>query len=103
MKQEKLLKIESIEEESLQVAAVLKQLGHPKKLLMMCHLTQGPVSVSEMEELIKMGQSQTSQYLRQLELLGWIHGQKEGKMTKYQIIDEKLIQLLEQLQKIFCS
>ncbi len=85
------------------VAAILKQMAHPKRLFLLCLIRDQEMSVSEIERLCGMGQSQTSQVLNQLKGQGLITDRRDGKNVFYQLKDQEIAQLLHALYHIYCQ
>lgn len=85
------------------VAEILKVLAHEGRLRILCFLMDGPKTVSELEELTELSQSQLSQYLRKFEHNDLVTSNKDGKWTYYQVKSEELVELLMTLQKLYCS
>lgn len=92
----------NIEEKSTEVADLLKVLGHPKRLLLMCLLSEGEKNVTEISKLTKLGQSQASQYLGDLERRNLLTVRPSGKNRYYQIKEPKILELIKSLSEIFC-
>lgn len=84
------------------VAETLKVLGHPKRLLLLCLLREEH-DVTHLVELCGLSQSQTSQYLKDLERRSWLHCRIQGKQRFYQINDPKIIEVLDALYEIYCE
>jgi DNA-binding transcriptional ArsR family regulator len=70
--------IEEMQEKSKEVADMLKTLGHPKRLLILCSLSEGEKSVSEIEEACQASQSQVSQFLKRMESERLLTQRREG-------------------------
>ena len=85
------------------VAALLKQLSHPQRLLILCSLAEGEKSVSEIEEACGASQSAVSQFLKGMRLEGLIESRREGKQIYYQIVDKRVLELIRSLYGIFCK
>ena len=86
-----------------EVAQVLKVMAHPERLLLLCQISQGKLSVTELEQRIGMGQSQISQTLQKLEQLQLVSYERDGKLKYYQLKDEKLKRHIEKLYEIYCK
>lgn len=86
-----------------EVAALLRQLSHPQRLLILCSLVEGEKSVSEIEESCGASQSASSQFLKSMRLEGLIESRREGKHVYYKIVDKKVLDLIRSLYKIFCK
>lgn len=85
------------------VAALLKQLSHPKRLLILCGLAEGEKSVAEIEHTCGASQSAVSQFLKGMRLEGLIDSRPDGKRVYYKIVDKRVLKLIRSLYKIFCK
>lgn len=83
-------------------AKTLKLLAHPKRLQLLCVLSAGEKSVSELEVLCETSQSQLSQFLQRMRSEGLVAARREGKFVVYRIGDPKVEKLIKALHKIFC-
>ncbi len=84
------------------VAALLKQLSHPQRLLILCSMAEGEKSVGEIEEACGASQSAVSQFLKGMRLEGLIESRREGKQVYYKILDKRVLELMKSLYRIFC-
>lgn len=84
------------------VAALLKQLSHPQRLLILCSMADGEKSVGEIEEICGASQSAVSQFLKGMRLEGLIEPRREGKQVYYKIVDKRVLKLIRSLYGIFC-
>ena len=91
-----------MKKKSIDVSEIMKTMGHPGRLLILCSLLDSKKSVTEIEEICEMSQSQTSQYLKKLESAGLIHSEKDGKYHYYSLKDERIRELMAKLQKLYC-
>jgi len=103
MSNELSLKAEMARNNCHYVAEVLKTLSHPGRLLILCMLSNGEKSVSELEELCGIGQSQVSQFLKRMQYENIVNSRKDGKFVLYSIADHKITALITQLSNIFCE
>lgn len=55
--------MKELETKAAQVAEVLKLIGHPKRLLILCQLAESPKTVGQLEKACTISQSQLSQFL----------------------------------------
>jgi ArsR family transcriptional regulator len=85
------------------VAALLKHLSHPQRLLVLCSLADGEKSVGEIEVACGASQSAVSQFLKGMRLDGLIESRREGKMVYYKIADKRVMELMRSLYSIFCK
>lgn len=85
------------------VAKVLKSLSHPQRLLILCHLSSGEKTVTELVELCNVSQSGVSQFLARMKLEGLIDSRKDGHFVYYSTKDPRVSKLVEDLHQIFCA
>ncbi|HAM36372.1 MAG TPA: transcriptional regulator [Elusimicrobia bacterium] len=81
---------------------MLKHLAHPRRLLILCHLSEGEKTVSELEGLCGVSQSQVSQFLGRMRSEGLVAGRRNGHCVVYRIEDGKVLKLIKALHAIFC-
>lgn len=84
------------------VAAVLKALAHPQRLLILCALTTGEKTVGEIEAACEASQSAVSQYLHRMRREGLVTSEKRGSHVYCKMADPQLIQLIQSLYRIYC-
>lgn len=85
------------------VAAILKAISHPQRLMLLCHLADGEKTVGQLEELCGGSQSAISQFLKIMKLEEMLISEKRGLFVYYRIHDPKVKKLVFSLYKIFCS
>lgn len=69
------------------MAARLKMMSHPERLLMLCRMDEGEVSVSELVELTGLSQSSVSQHLALLRDEGVVNIRREAQVRYYRLSD----------------
>lgn len=69
------------------MAARLKMMSHPERLLMLCRMDEGEVSVSELVELTGLSQSSVSQHLAMLREEGVVAIRGEAQTRYYSLKD----------------
>lgn len=86
-----------------QACNLLKCLANPHRLMLVCHLMDGRKSVSELADLLEIGQSNASQHLGRLRLHGILKTEREAQTIYYSIASEPARQVLHVLYDQFCS
>lgn len=86
-----------------EVAALLKTLAHPGRLMLACTLVEGEYSVSELERALGLHQPNLSQQLNVLREARIVETRREGKQIFYRLTAEKAARLIGALDTIFCS
>ncbi|APR70169.1 MULTISPECIES: ArsR/SmtB family transcription factor [Acinetobacter] len=96
------LEIEAMRESADIVVNVLKSLANTDRLIILCHLTQKELNVSQIAEVTKIVQPTLSQQLMMLRKSKVVSTRRDGKQIFYSILDPKLSILLETLYKHYC-
>lgn len=81
---------------------VMHALSNPDRLLLLCQLSQGEKSVSELEGLLDIRQPTLSQQLGVLRNDGLVNTRREGKRIYYSVADNKVLALLNVLYDLYC-
>jgi ArsR family transcriptional regulator, virulence genes transcriptional regulator len=97
------LSIKKIKKSCEEVAQILKALSHPQRLLILGHLLRGEKTVSDLEDVCDISQSQLSQFLGRMKLEGLIDSRKEGRFQYYYVADERLKHLMATIQQEYCK
>ncbi|WP_207100154.1 ArsR/SmtB family transcription factor [Paracoccus shandongensis] len=84
-----------------EAANIFKTLGHEGRLLILCHLAQGPKSVGELEGMLDARQSAVSQQLARLRIEGLVTARRDGKTIFYSLRDPRIGELLICYARIF--
>lgn len=95
--------LEDLVRQANDAANFLKALGHDGRLLILCHLLDGPKSVTALENLLSARQAVVSQQLARLRLEGLVSARREGQAIFYSIQDPKVTEVLAVLAKLFCK
>jgi ArsR family transcriptional regulator len=84
-------------------AAFLKALSHEGRLMILCHLSSGEKSVTELEQLLDSRQAAVSQQLARLRLEGLVATRRDGKAIFYSIQDPKVLRTINLVYDMFCK
>lgn len=93
----------AMESRAGEVAALLKTLAHPMRLMLVCTLVEGEYSVSQLEETLDIHQPNLSQQLTVLRDANIVETRRDGKQIFYRLTAEKAAQLVAALYTIFCA
>lgn len=93
-----------MEYKAKQIAELLKVLANEYRLLILCELTKGPKTVSNLGEKIpNITQSALSQHLALLKAHGILDYVKSGQTVTYSIADHRVEEILFVLGKYYCD
>tara|TARA_B100002051_G_C16740205_1_gene643787 strand:- start:396 stop:797 length:402 start_codon:yes stop_codon:yes gene_type:complete len=82
---------------------LMKALAHEGRLMILCHLSSGEKSVTELENLLESRQAAVSQQLARLRLEGLVSARREGKAIYYTLSDPRARRLVETIYDMFCA
>lgn len=83
--------------------SVLKAVGSPNRLMLLCRLLDGERSVNELADSLGLAQSVVSQHLSLLRRDGVVAGRREGQSIRYAIADDRVRRLMDTLFELFCG
>jgi ArsR family transcriptional regulator, virulence genes transcriptional regulator len=95
--------IATMQENAHDAAALLRALSNETRLLVMCHLGQGELSVGEINEAVRLSQSALSQHLAKLREEGFVSTRRDGQTIYYRLSDPRVSRLIGALHDIFCN
>lgn len=90
-------------ENAQQASEFLKALSHEARLVILCLLTEGEKSVTEIEQLLKLRQPAVSQQLARLRADDLVETRRDGKNIYYSLARPEVRQIIEALHATFCS
>ena len=82
---------------------LLKALSHETRLMILCILSEGEKSVSELEEILSMPQAAVSQQLARLRMDGLVETRRDGRMIHYSIVNHEVASVVGTLYDLFCG
>lgn len=82
------------------IANIFKALAHPTRIHILKLLRNGPMCVCEIIEHLKLEQSNTSQHLNVLKMVGLVESRREGTKVIYKARYEDIFTMLELIEKI---
>ncbi len=91
-----------MQEAAAQACQLMKTLGNPDRLLILCQLSKGEMRVGEVETLLGITQPTLSQQLTVLRAEGLVSTRREGKHIYYRINSPQALAVLEVLYEQFC-
>jgi DNA-binding transcriptional ArsR family regulator len=84
-------------------AALLKALANEQRLMILCNLLEGPLSVGELNERVSLSQSALSQHLGVLREAGVVATTREAQSIRYALSSAAVTRIIEILYKEFCE
>jgi len=97
------LDIDDMLRNARQASEFLKALSHEARLVILCLLTEGEKSVTEIEQLLKLRQPAVSQQLARLRADDLVETRRDGKNIYYSLARPEVRQVIEALHSAFCA
>ena len=94
---------EAMHENAASAVRLLKSLANENRLMVMCVLVEGEISVGSLNQRIDLSQSSLSQHLAILRQQGLVKTRRESQTIYYSLADTTAIGLIQKLHEIFCS
>lgn len=96
------LDLQQMRASAAQACSLLKTLGNPDRLLLLCQLTQGEFCVSELESTLGIQQPTLSQQLGVLREEAMVMTRRDGKQIYYSIASQEAAAVMQVLYQLFC-
>ncbi len=93
----------AIQEHAGEAAALLKALANDQRLLVLCCLLDGPMSVGEINERVPLSQSALSQHLGVLREAGLVTTIRQSQIVNYSLAQGPALKIMEVLYSAFCA
>lgn len=84
-------------------ALFLKLMANPHRLMILCHLLDGEMSVGELNGHLPLSQSALSQHLAMLRNNGMVTTRREQQTIFYSLASEEVEAVMEVLYHHFCA
>ena len=81
---------------------LMKSLSNETRLMILCLLSSGEMTVSEMEDRLHVQQAPLSQQLARLRNERLVKTRREGRMIHYSIADPNVSEVVKTLFRIYC-
>ena len=82
---------------------LLKGLANESRLMIMCVLAEGEVSVGQLNSRIKLSQSALSQHLAVLREQGLVKTRRESQTIYYRLAETPSMNVIELLHDVYCE
>jgi len=95
--------IKKIEKNAEKAADFLKGIANHDRLLILCHLSNGELNVTELMEKTGIAQTSMSQHLSKLKKEGIVDFRREHRILHYFITNPCVTKIIEILYSEFCN
>lgn len=86
-----------------EAATLLKALANEQRLMILCHLVSGALTVGELNDRVSLSQSALSQHLAVLRESGIVQTERQAQSVRYSLPPGPVTKLLSVLHDEYCS
>lgn len=86
-----------------QAVALLKAMGNQHRLMILCALQDGELSVSELNTLFPIPQSSLSQHLAWLRNQGYVKTRRQAQTIYYALDSAEVVEVIAVLHRLYCG
>jgi DNA-binding transcriptional ArsR family regulator len=91
------------DEKIVEASRLLRGVAHELRLSILCHLGEEPLTVSQLMALTGASQSNLSQHLAKMRMMGLLRCERKSQQVLYQLADPAFAQIIEALKRIYCA
>jgi len=95
--------MQELKTHALEATQLLKALANENRLMILCSLAQGEMSVGELNDRVNLSQSALSQHLAWLRREQLVQTRRDAQTIYYSLQGTKAQQVIEVLQGIYCA
>ncbi len=92
----------TMEEHADEATVLLKALANKNRLMILCLLSEGELSVGELQAQLPLGQSALSQHLAVLRNDELVQTRRESQTIYYTLADTRSARIIELLHDMYC-
>ena len=92
-----------LEENAARATSLLKSMANERRLLILCHLADGPKTVGELVDLVGLGQSALSQHLAIMRREQLVATMRSGQSVSYSLSSREVEAVLMTLYDLYCG
>ncbi len=82
---------------------LLKAMSNERRLLILCSLVEGELSVGQMERMVDLSQSALSQHLARLRHDGLVATRRDAQTIYYSLKGDEARTMIETLHDLYCK
>ena len=93
----------AMQKNASEAVTLLKGLANESRLMIMCVLTEGELSVGQLNQRINLSQSALSQHLAVLREQGLVNTRRESQTIYYRLADSPAMSVIGLLHEVYCE
>ena len=84
-------------------AQLLKAMANPHRLMLLCLLNQGELSVGQLNDTLALPQSSLSQHLAKLRDTGLVNTRRDAQTIYYSLASSEVKAIIATLYSLYCE
>ena len=100
---ENFAKLTELHDMASNACELLKAMANEWRLMILCQLSEGEKTVSELQSLLGLSQSALSQHLAILRREKIVRSKKHAQSVTYSLAGDEATKVMETLHEVFCS
>ncbi|MBK8174126.1 MAG: winged helix-turn-helix transcriptional regulator [Rhodospirillales bacterium] len=97
------MNVEALHVSARRASALLKAMGNPHRLMILCQLVHGERSVGELERIVGLSQSALSQHLARLRRDSLVKTRRSAQTIFYSLAGSEASMIMATLYEIYCA
>ena len=97
------MNLEELKSKAGAAEALLKAVANRNRLIILCELLHGEVSVTKLQQAIHLSQSALSQHLARLRADKLVSTRRESQTIHYSLASHEVKELIELLYRLYCA
>ncbi|HMK89553.1 MAG TPA: metalloregulator ArsR/SmtB family transcription factor [Methylocystis sp.] len=97
------LDLKALAPKAAEAERFLKALASGHRLMILCELQNGELSVTSLQQALGLSQSSLSQHLARLRADALVKTRRESQMIYYSLADEKASRTIRLVYELFCN
>ncbi|WP_432461042.1 ArsR/SmtB family transcription factor [Agarivorans sp. QJM3NY_25] len=97
------MNIQNMQKNAEPALKLLKALANQNRLMILCHLLEGELTVGELNQRVELSQSALSQHLAWLRKDQLVMTRKESQTIHYALASKEAKAVLVQLHDLYCA
>ena len=98
-----LAKLGQMQAHAGEAARLLRYMANENRLMVLCSLIEGELSVGELNDRVPLSQSALSQHLASLRDAGLVATRRQSQTIYYRIDSDDAVKIIQVLYSIFCA
>jgi ArsR family transcriptional regulator, virulence genes transcriptional regulator len=94
---------QALEPKAAEAAALLSEMAHPKRLLVLCTLLGGEVTAGALSTTVGLSPGALSQHLSRMKAGGLVATRRDGQTINYRLANPAVTAVLATLHAQFCA